>query len=506
MNKVLKYAGLPGLLAAVSALPAWAQDTTEAVTETATEAAALVPYVYEKLVDKGDVAWMSTSTVLVLLMTIPGLALFYGGLVRSKNMLSILTQVFAIVAIVCMIWITYGYSMAFSYGGAWDSYVGGFSKVFLAGVDLTTVVPTFTNGVWLPEYTFIAFQMTFACITPALIVGAFAERMKFSSLIVFSILWVTFIYFPMAHMVWWWGGPDFLAEQQTALLIAQAAGDAAGEAAAAANLAANGMLWNWGALDFAGGTVVHINAGVAGLVGCILLGRRVGYGKESFAPHSLTMTMIGAALLWVGWFGFNAGSNLESNAITSLAIMNTFTATAGAGVAWMFAEWLVKGRPSLLGLVSGVVAGLVAVTPASGFAGPVGSMFLGIVAGVACFFFVAYVKNAFKLDDSLDVFGIHGLGGIIGALATGILVNPALGGAGIPDYTSVPGTLQVAEYVFAKAFMAQVWAVGFTIAFVGIGSFIIFKLVDLVMGLRVKEEMEREGLDIAEHGERAYNM
>ena len=504
MTTMNKYAGLGALAATTLAcLPAWAQEAT---TEAATETAALVPYVYEKTVHGGDVAWMSISTVLVLMMIVPGLALFYGGLVRTKNMLSMLTQVFAICAVVCIIWITYGYSLAFSYGGSMDNYVGGLSKMFLAGVDTTTLVPTFTNGVWLPEYTFIAFQMTFAMITPALIVGAFAERIKFSSLMVFIILWVTFIYFPMAHMVWWWGGPDFLAEQQTLKLIAEAAGDTAGAEAAAANLAANGLLWNWGALDFAGGTVVHINAGVAGLVGCIVLGKRVGYGKDSMAPHSLTMTMIGAALLWVGWFGFNAGSNFEANAITSLAIVNTFVATAGAGVAWMFAEWLLKGKPSLLGLVSGVVTGLVAVTPAAGFAGPMGALVLGLVAGVACFLFVAYVKNMFKLDDSLDVFGIHGLGGIIGAIATGILVNPALGGAGIPDYTSVPGTLQIGAYDFGFMVTAQTKAVLFTIAFSGIGSFILYKLVDLVMGLRVKEDVEREGLDVAEHGERAYNM
>jgi Amt family ammonium transporter len=507
MKNFMKHAGPGSALAILAALPARAQEATAEMTEAAAELApTLQPYVYEKVVDAGDVAWMTVATVLVLLMTIPGLALFYGGLVRTKNMLSVLTQVFAIVAVVCIIWVCYGYSLAFSYGGTWDTYVGGFSKAFLAGVDLTTLVPTFTNGKWLPEYTFIAFQMTFACITPALIVGAFAERIKFSALLLFVILWVTFIYFPMAHMVWWWGGPDFLAEQQTALLIAQAAGDAEAEAAAAANLAANGLIWNWRALDFAGGTVVHINAGVAGLVGCILLGRRVGYGRENLSPHSLTMTMIGAALLWVGWMGFNAGSNLESNVVTSLAVMNTFTATAGAGVAWMLAEWMTKGRPSLLGLVSGVVAGLVAVTPASGFAGPVGSMFLGIVAGVVCYIFVAYVKNALRLDDTLDVFGIHGVGGIVGALATGILVNPALGGAGVPDYLSVPGTLQVAPYDFGFMFMAQLKAVLFTIVFVGIGSLIIYKVVDWIIGLRVREEEEREGLDIATHGERAYNM
>jgi Amt family ammonium transporter len=508
MTIPMQRRGLAALCAAAfAALPARAQEATAEAAATTTEAAAtVVPYVYEKHVNNGDVAWMTVATVLVLLMTVPGLALFYGGLVRTKNMLSMLTQVFAISAVVCLIYVTYGYSLAFSYGGAWDTYVGGFSKMFLAGVDATTLVPTFTNGVWLPEYTFIAFQMTFAMITPALIVGAFAERIKFSSLLAFTVLWVTLIYFPMAHMVWWWGGPDYLAEQQTLKLIAEAAGDTAAAEAAAANLAANGLLWNWGALDFAGGTVVHINAGMAGLVGCIMVGRRVGYGKENMAPHSLTMTMIGASLLWVGWFGFNAGSNLEANSITSLAVMNTFVATAAAGVAWMFAEWLVKGHPSLLGLVSGVVAGLVAVTPAAGFAGPMGALVLGLVAGVACFFFVAYVKNAFKLDDSLDVFGIHGLGGVIGALATGILVNPALGGAGVPDYTSVPGTLQVATYDGAFMFMAQLKAVLFTVCFSGIGSAVLFLIVKAVFGLRVKEEVEREGLDVAEHGERAYNM
>jgi Amt family ammonium transporter len=498
MSKLMKTFGLAALPAALAALPVRAQ-------EAAADAAALVPYVYEKAVDKGDVAWMSISTALVLLMVVPGLALFYGGLVRTKNMLSVLTQVFAITCVVAIIWVTYGYSMAFTYGGSLDAYVGGFSKVFLSGVDATSVVPTFSNGVWLPEYSFIAFQMTFACITPALIVGAFAERVKFSALLAFVVLWVTFIYFPMAHMVWWWGGPDYLAEQQTLKLIAEAAGDTAAAEAAAANLAANGMLWNWGALDFAGGTVVHINAGVAGLVGAIVIGKRVGFMKDSMAPHSLTMTMIGASLLWVGWFGFNAGSNLEANAVTALAIVNTFVATAAAGLSWMFAEWLIKGQPSMLGLVSGAIAGLVAVTPAAGFAGPMGSVVLGLVAGAGCFTAVSVVRNTFKIDDSLDVFGIHGVGGIIGALGTGILVNPALGGAGIPDYLSEPGTLVVAEYVFGTAFMAQLKAVVFTVLFTGIGSYILFKLVDLVIGLRVTEEKEREGLDVASHGERAYN-
>ncbi|MGB8813317.1 MAG: ammonium transporter [Paracoccaceae bacterium] len=455
-------------------------------------------------VDKGDVAWMSISSVLVLLMTVPGLALFYGGLVRTKNMLAVMTQVFAISAVMAVIWVLYGYSMAFTDGGSMNSYVGGFSKIFLKGVDLTTLAATFSNGVYLPEYSFVIFQMTFAMITPGLIVGALAERVKFSSLMVFSILWATFIYFPMAHMVWWWGGPDTLAAG--AIALAAAGTDQVAIDAANAMIGANGMLFNWGALDFAGGTVVHINAGIAALVGAIVLGPRIGFRKESMAPHSLTMTMIGAALLWVGWFGFNAGSNLESNSVTALAIINTFVATAGAAVGWLFIEWIMKGKPSMLGLVSGAVAGLVAVTPASGFAGPVASMFLGMFAGVVCFIFVAYIKNMFKIDDALDVFGIHCVGGVIGALATGILVNPALGGAGIPDYLSVPGTLQVAPYVFATAFMAQAKAVVFTLLFSGIGSYILFKLIDMTMGLRVKEDVEREGLDLAEHGERAYNM
>ena len=486
LTKLKPYMAL-GLLAGICALPSLglAQEIPPAT------------------VDKGDVAWMSVASVLVLLMTVPGLALFYGGLVRTKNMLSVLTQVFAISAVVAVIWVVYGYSMAFSDGGSMNSYVGGFSKVFLSGVDLTTLAATFSNGVYLPEYSFVIFQMTFAMITPALIVGALAERVKFSSLMVFSILWVTFIYFPMAHMVWWWGGPDVLAAG--AIALAAAGTDQAAIDAANVLIGANGMIFNWGALDFAGGTVVHINAGIAALVGAIVLGPRVGFRKESMAPHSLTMTMIGGALLWVGWFGFNAGSNLESNAVTALAIINTFVATAGAAVGWLLIEWMTKGKPSMLGLISGAVAGLVAVTPASGFAGPVASMFLGMFAGVVCFVFVGYIKNMFKIDDALDVFGIHCIGGIIGALATGILVNPGLGGAGIPDYLSVPGTLQVADYVFATAFMAQVKAVIFTLLFSGIGSYILFKLVDLTMGLRVKEEIEREGLDVAEHGERAYS-
>jgi Amt family ammonium transporter len=455
----------------------------------------------------GDTAWMMVSTVLVLFMTIPGLALFYGGLVRTKNMLSVLTQVFAIVCIVCLIWVTYGYSLAFTNGGALNDFVGGFSKAFLAGVDPTTVAATFSNGVYIPEYVYVIFQMTFAAITVALIVGGFAERMKFSALVLFSVLWVTFIYIPMAHMVWYWGGPD--AFGNAAKVVADAGTDAAAKATAQTALdgvlADAGLIFKMGALDFAGGTVVHINAGIAGFVGCLVLGKRIGYGKDLMAPHSLTMTMIGAAMLWVGWFGFNAGSNLEANGIAALAMVNTFVATAAAAVAWLFAEWALKGKPSLLGMVSGAVAGLVAVTPASGFAGPMGSIVLGLVAGAVCFFFCSTVKNRFGYDDSLDVFGIHFIGGVLGAIATGILVNTALGGQGIPDYTSKPGELAVGAYEFSAAVMAQLKAVGVTVLWSGIGSFVIYKIVDVIIGLRVTTEQEREGLDIAEHGERAYN-
>jgi Amt family ammonium transporter len=455
--------------------------------------------------NKGDTAWMLVSTVLVLLMTIPGLALFYGGLVRTKNMLSVLSQVFAIVCLVSILWVTFGYSLAFT-GGALGDFIGGFDKAFLSGVTAESVAATFSNGVVIPELVYMAFQMTFACITPALIVGAFAERMRFSAVLVFTALWVTFVYFPIAHMVWYWAGPDAVAAAAKA--VAEA-GDAAAKAAAQAKLDAvmadAGLIYKWGALDFAGGTVVHINAGIAGLVGALMLGKRIGYGKELMAPHSLTMTMIGAALLWVGWFGFNAGSNLEANGVAGLAMVNTFVATAAAGLSWLLVEWAAKGKPTLLGLVSGAVAGLVAVTPASGFAGPMGSLVLGLVSGAVCYFFVSTVKNAFGYDDTLDVFGIHCVGGILGAIATGILVNPALGGAGIPDYVSKPGSLAIADYDLITALVAQTKGVLLTIVWSGIGSVIIFKVTDMIVGLRVSTEAEREGLDIAEHDERAYN-
>jgi Amt family ammonium transporter len=456
--------------------------------------------------DKGDTAWMMLSTILVLLMVVPGLALFYGGLVRTKNMLSLLTQVFAIACISALIWVFYGYSLAFTNGGGLNDFVGGFSKAFLRGVDATTVAAYVLERRRHPEYVYVCFQMTFAMITPALIVGAFAERMKFSALVLFTVLWLTFIYFPIAHMVWYWGGPDAVGNAAKAVADAtDPAAKAAAQAALDGVLADAGLLFKWGALDFAGGTVVHINAGIAGLVGALLLGKRLGYGRDLIAPHSLTMTMIGAALLWVGWFGFNAGSNLEANGTAALAMINTFVATAAAGLSWLFVEWGAKGKPSLLGLLSGAIAGLVAVTPASGFAGPMGSIVLGLVAGAVCYVFCSSVKNAIGYDDSLDVFGIHCVAGILGAIGTGILVNPALGGAGIPDYVTNPGSLSVAEYAFGTAVWAQVKAVLFTIVWSGIGSAIIYKIVDLLVGLRVTQEEEREGLDLADHGERAYN-
>jgi ammonium transporter, Amt family len=456
--------------------------------------------------NKGDTAFVFVSTVLVLLMTVPGLALFYGGLVRTKNMLSVLMQVFAIVSMVAILWVTYGYSLAFTNGGGLNSFVGGFDKIFLKGVTAESTAATFSNGVVIPEYLYVAFQMTFACITPALIVGAFAERIRFPALMVFVALWSTFVYFPIAHMVWYWAGPDAIADAARKLAEAAPEAKAAAQQALEAVQADAGMLFQWGALDFAGGTVVHINAGLAGLIGALIIGKRVGFGRESMAPHSLTMTMIGASLLWVGWFGFNAGSNLEANGTAGLAMMNTFVATAAAGLMWMFAEWGAKGKPSLLGLVTGAVAGLVAVTPASGFAGPMGSIVLGLVSGVVCFVACTGIKNAMGYDDSLDVFGVHCVGGIVGAIATGILVSPDLGGAGILDYAAKPGEAVQGSYAMASQIVTQCKAVLVTIAWTGIGSAIIFWIVDATVGLRPEEQREREGLDITEHGERAYNL
>ncbi|MGA8156007.1 MAG: ammonium transporter [Rhodoplanes sp.] len=452
------------------------------------------------VINKGDNAWMLTSSVLVLLMTIPGLALFYGGLVRTKNMLSVLAHVFYTVCIVTIVWMIYGYSLTFTGG---SPFIGGFSKVFLSGVTADSAAGTFTAGASISELVYMCFQLTFAAITPALIVGAFAERMKFAAVALFIPLWVTFVYFPIAHMVWYWAGPDAVVEAAKAVA---AATDEAAKTAAQAKLdevmADAGQMFLWGAIDFAGGTVVHINAGIAALVGALMVGKRIGFGKELMPPHSLTQTMIGASLLWVGWFGFNAGSNLEATGIAALAMANTFVATAGAALSWMFAEWIVKGKPSLLGALSGAIAGLVAVTPASGFAGPMGALVLGLVAGVVCLIFVSAVKNALGYDDSLDVFGIHCIGGIVGALATGILVNPLLGGTGIFDYVAD----KVADYDFTTQMIAQGKAVLTTLVWSGVGSAIIYKVVDLIVGLRATPEAEREGLDLADHGERAYNF
>jgi Amt family ammonium transporter len=448
--------------------------------------------------NKGDNAWMMVSAVLVLLMTIPGLALFYGGMVRSKNMLSVLMHVFYTVCICMLIWVIYGYSLAFTGGSA---FIGGFDKLFLKGVTADSQAATFSVGVTITEYIYIAFQMTVAAITPALIVGAFAERMRFAAVALFIPLWVTFVYFPVAHMVWYWAGPDAIDAAAKALA---AATDEAAKTAAQAKLdevlADAGQIFKWGAIDFAGGTVVHINAGIAGLVGALVVGKRIGYGKEIMAPHSLTMTMIGASLLWVGWFGFNAGSNLEATGGAALAMMNTFVATAAAALSWMFAEWMVKGKPSMLGALSGCIAGLVAVTPAAGFSGPMGALVLGLIAGVVCLFFCTTVKNALGYDDALDVFGVHCVGGIVGALLTGILVNPALGGAGIMDYV----TGKIADYDFTAQMIAQCKAVATTLVWSGVVSFILYKVVDVLVGLRPSVEKEREGLDITDHGERAY--
>ena len=453
--------------------------------------------------NKGDTAWMMTASALVLLMTIPGLALFYGGLVRTKNMLSMLMQVFYTVCVVCVIWVLYGYSLAFTEGTVANGLFGGFGKAFLSGVTPESNVETFTQGVVIPELAFICFQMTFAAITPALIVGGMAERMKFSAIALFIPLWVTFVYFPIAHMVWYWAGPEAIAGAAKA--IADAAADPAKKQAAETALAAAqsnaGLAFQWGALDFAGGTVVHINAGIAALVGALLVGKRVGYGKEAMPPHSLTLTLIGGALLWVGWFGFNAGSALEAGGTAALAMTNTFVATAAAALAWLVVENMAKGKPSLLGAVTGAVAGLVAVTPAAGFAGPMGAIVLGIVAGVVCFIACSAIKNALGYDDALDVFGVHCIGGIIGAIGTGFLAAPFLGGTGVFDYTLG----KVGDYDMITQVITQIKAVCLTLVWSGVGTLVLLGIVRVVTGLRPAPDQEREGLDLVDHGERAYN-
>ena len=467
--------------ALLAATPVWAADLIKnpALEQQAT------------MVDKGDTTWMLISSVLVLLMSIPALALFYGGLVRTKNMLSVLMQVFMIVSVAALVWVSWGYTLAFTSG---TPFIGGTTKLFLEGVTAGTFAATFSNNVYIPEYSFVIFQMTFACITPALIVGAFAERVKFVPLMLFTVAWLTVVYFPIAHMVWYWAGPDFLT-------------DTVKKAADGSLLSQDaGLLWGMGALDFAGGTVVHINAGIAGLVGCLMIGKRIGYGKEATPPHSLTMTMIGASLLWVGWFGFNAGSNLESNGIAALAFLNTFVATAAAAVAWCIVEQIHHGKPSMLGAVTGAVAGLVAITPASGFAAPMTSIVLGLLVSPICYFFVAVVKNKLKYDDTLDVFGVHCIGGIVGALATAVVAAPALGGQGYFDYTVFPAVAVTPEaYSISGQLLVQFKAVALTLLWSGFGSAILFFILDKTIGLRPDADAEREGLDLSEHGERAYN-
>ncbi len=438
LNKKGWLGGVLATLVAAAPLLAFAQD-------------APVP-------DKGDTTFMMLSTVLVILMIVPGLALFYGGLVRSKNVLSVLTQVFTIFCLISLLWVFYGYSLAFGDGGAWNWMIGDTTKFFLAGITPDSTAATFSDGVVIPEYVFVAFQLTFAAITTALIVGGLAERIKFSALLVFSALWFTLSYLPMAHMVW----------------------------------ATGGLLFEKGDLDFAGGTVVHINSGIAALVGALVLGKRIGYGRDAMPPHNLPFTLIGAALLWVGWFGFNAGSNLEATGIAVLALLNTILATSAAALAWMLVETIVTKKPSMLGIASGAIAGLVAVTPAAGLIGPMGSIILGAIGGIVCFFAVTSLKKALGYDESLDVFGIHGVGGIVGAIGTGIFVSPALGGVGVDGYD------------MGSQVTTQTLGVLIAIGWSGTVSFVLFKLIDLTIGLRVKEEDEREGLDTTSHGERAY--
>ncbi len=449
-NKIAAGAGAVGL-SLFAALPAWAQDAAPAVAE----AAAPTP-------DKGDTAWMMISTVLVMAMIVPGLALFYGGLVRTKNMASVLTQILAVAALAMIMWVMFGYSLAF--GGDANQFVSS-GKAFLAGVTADSTVATFTDGVVIPEFVFIAFQMTFSAITVALVLGGLVERMKFSAIMVFAIVWLTIVYYPIAHMVWYLGGDD----------------------------ASTGLIFGWGALDFAGGTVVHINAGIAALVGCLIIGKRAGYQKEIMAPHSLTMTLVGTGLLWVGWFGFIAGSALEANGSAGLALINTFTATAAGVLFWMLAERALGHKGSLLGACSGAIAGLVAVTPAAGNSGPFGAILLGAVAGMVCCWFVMKVKPKLGFDDSLDVFGIHGLGGIIGSVGTAVTMLAALGGPAGDDY------------VLGSQLWVQIKSVLVAILWSGIGSAIAFYIAKMVTGGRVSPEVEREGLDLGEHGERAYN-
>jgi Amt family ammonium transporter len=468
-----------GVFAEEKAAPVAAEAPAPAPVATAAEAAPAPALV----ANKGDNAWLIVATALVILMSIPGLALFYGGLVRSKNMLSVLMQVFVTFSVITVLWVVYGYSIAFTEGNA---FFGSLDKLFLKGITPDSVAATFSKGVVVSEFIYVAFQGAFAAITCGLIVGAFAERIKFAAVLMFMVLWFTFSYLPMTHMVWYWAGPDGYVSAEAAEKLGATAG----------------YLFQKGALDFAGGTVVHINAAIAGLIGAYMLGKRVGYGKDSMAPHSLTMTMIGASLLWFGWFGFNAGSALEANGVAALAFVNTWVATAMAASSWMMAEWLVKGKPSMLGAASGAVAGLVAITPAAGFVGVVGALVIGGLAGVICLWGVNGLKKLLGADDSLDVFGVHGVGGILGALLTGVFASPDLGGSGVWDYV---GNKVADGYSIADQVIIQATAVGMTLVWSGVVAFIAYKLVDMFIGLRVPEDEEREGLDVTSHGESAYH-
>jgi Amt family ammonium transporter len=481
---VVEAASAVAAPAPVEAVAAPAVEAAPAATEAA-PAAAPVP-------NKGDTSWMMVATVLVIMMSIPGLALFYGGLVRSKNMLSVLMQVFVTFSLIIVLWFVYGYSLAFTEGNA---FFGGMDRLMMKGVwdnaaGTFANAATFSKGVYIPEIVFAVFQATFAGITCALIVGAFAERVKFSAVLLFMVLWFTFSYLPIAHMVWFWMGPDAYASKDVADAMTAKAG----------------WLWQTGALDFAGGTVVHINAAVAGLVGAYMIGKRVGYGKEAMTPHSLTLTMVGAALLWVGWFGFNAGSALEANGFAALAFINTLLATAAAVLAWCIGEALIKGKASMLGAASGAVAGLVAITPACGNVGIGGALVIGLVAGFACLWGVTGLKKLLGADDSLDVFGVHGVGGIVGALLTGVFNAPSLGGPGyVADWVTVTMVTE-ADYSIAAQVWIQAKAVLTTVVWSGVVSVVAFKIVDLLIGLRVPEDEEREGLDITSHGETAYHQ
>ena len=488
----------PAAAASASAAMAPPADTAPAAASTATALAVAAPAVAASAAavpvpvpNKGDTSWMMVSTLLVIFMAIPGLALFYGGLVRSKNMLSVLMQIMVTFSMVTVLWFIYGYSLAFTEGNA---FFGGFDRLFMKGIwdnvaGTFANAATFSKGVVIPEIVFAAFQATFAGITCCLIVGAFAERIKFSAVLLFMALWFTFSYLPIAHMVWFWMGPDaYTAKEVADAMTAKA-----------------GYIWQSGALDFAGGTVVHINAAVAGLVGAYVIGKRIGYGKEAMAPHSLTLTMVGAAMLWVGWFGFNAGSALEANGFAALAFINTLGATAAAVLAWCAGEALMRGKASMLGAASGAVAGLVAITPAAGNVGIGGGLVIGLLAGFACLWGVNGLKKMLGADDSLDVFGIHGIGGILGAILTGVFNSPSLGGPGyVADWVTVT-MVTAADYSIVSQVWVQTKAVLITVVWSGVVSFIAYKIVDLTIGLRVNEEDEREGLDITSHGETAYN-